>query len=408
MASVKVILRANKINKQGKAPLYLQLIHDRKTKEISLKKYIKPKYWNKQKSVVRQTHPNSSPINVSLNNEIRAYEKIINTKIALSENFTLNDVVDIKNGKITLHESNALDTTLVFQFEEFIKNPPSSITSVNSLKAYSSCLFHLKKFDKTILIKKINKTWMDRFIKYLKSKGNKINTSADKVKVLKSVLNKLVRDEKIPSNPLKGYKRQTEPSKREFLTKEELIMIQNYKPKTKSKTMVKDIFLFGCYTGLRFSDICTLKRSDIREDYDGVSRIYFQMNKTGDILNMKLADYALKICNMYKIPHITNVFSILDFSKDLSSDENLKKEISRRNAYFNKVLKEIILDLEIEKKITFHCSRHTFATLSIGLGIPIEVVSKLLGHKNIQETQIYARILDKQKDVAIDIWNSLN
>ena len=87
-------------------------------------------------------------------------------------------------------------------------------------------------------------------------------------------------------------------------------------------------------------------------------------------------------------------FPIIDDKTDVSNEARLKSNISARNAYFNKVLKQIISECKIDKRISFHCARHTFATIGLTLGIRIEVLQKLLGHKNIRETQIYAKIVD--------------
>ena len=98
------------------------------------------------------------------------------------------------------------------------------------------------------------------------------------------------------------------------------------------------------------------------------------------------------------------VFSIID-KKDYANNDSLCKAISSRNAYFNRVLKQLVSDCQIQKSISMHCARHTFATIGLDIGIPIEIMQDILGHKNIRETQIYVNILGKNLDRSIDLFD---
>ena len=101
------------------------------------------------------------------------------------------------------------------------------------------------------------------------------------------------------------------------------------------------------------------------------------------------------------------LFPILKPELDINDPVQVKKAISARGAYLNKILKRIMRKLEIEKSVSMHTARHTFATICLNLGARIEVVSKLLGHSDIKTTQIYAKIMDKEKDAAIDLWEEV-
>ena len=101
------------------------------------------------------------------------------------------------------------------------------------------------------------------------------------------------------------------------------------------------------------------------------------------------------------------IFGALNEKHDLENPIILDKEVNRKTSYFNKILKATGKTLGIEKIITTHVGRHTFATVSLSLGAPIEVISKILGHRSIKETQIYAKILDESKDKVIDQWDAL-
>ena len=99
------------------------------------------------------------------------------------------------------------------------------------------------------------------------------------------------------------------------------------------------------------------------------------------------------------------LFPILKPELDINDPVQVKKAFSARGAYLNKILKRIMRKLEIDKSVSMHTARHTFATICLNLGARIEVVSKLLGHSDIKTTQIYAKIMDQEKDAAIDLWS---
>jgi integrase len=142
---------------------------------------------------------------------------------------------------------------------------------------------------------------------------------------------------------------------------------------------VRDTFLFSCYTGLSFSDICDLTKDNIREGIDGNLWIMSKRHKTGVPYKVRLLDIPIAIMEKY------------DGKQD---DGKILPVIS--NQKMNSYLHEIASICCIDKKITFHVARHSFATLCLTEGMPIESISKLLGHTKIKTTQIYARIIDRK------------
>jgi len=407
MASVKVILRANKTNKAGLAPLYLQIIHERTTKEVTLKKYIDPKFWNKDKSMVRASHPSATPINVYLSNEVKNYEAIINSKLAKEEQFTIDEIINERNGKTLT--PNAAGSFIAFM-EDYAKTNPENL-AFHTINSYKTCLSKLKEFSPDLSFKDFTYEWLLSFEKHLIKQGQAVNTIADKMKVLIKLTKICLRKGYFNHNPFEHYKYKTEPGKREFLTREELLQFKAFEVTFPTHKLVKDIFLFACYTGLRFSDLATLTSKNIQQGKDDqgnpIYRLSLRMLKTSDNLNMKLPKPAAEIILKHGYPDQTYVFPILNLKHKIDTEATLKGEISRRNAYFNKIMKKLCERAGIKKSISMHCARHTFATLGLDLGTPIEIVSKLLGHKNLRETQIYAKILDKKKDAAMDAWNDL-
>ncbi len=406
MASLKIILKNRAKSDQG--TLYLQIILSRRDKtEISLGKKIDTKDWDKVKEKVKRSNPNATSLNVYLKNEKSAYEDIINYKLARQEEFTVKDVVTQKKG--VTKGANDKSSFINF-FQNYVNENPENLR-FNTMQSYKTCLNKVLEYSPNLSFKDFNLKWVQKFEKHLKNQGNAINTVADKMKVLNKLAKLCLKNKTIKTNPFEGYKHKTEPGKREFLIQEELLLLKKLKVEQPSYIVVRDVFLFCCYTGLRFSDIATLGKDEIKEEVgsDGnkIYRLRIKMQKTKDNLASKLSKSAVEIYLQYKGSEGDFIFPILNRIKPSSTEEDIKKAISRRNAYYNKIIKLLISKAGIKKKISMHCSRHTFATISLDLNIPIQVVSNLLGHKNLRETQIYAKILDKQKDAAIDAWDNL-
>ena len=196
----------------------------------------------------------------------------------------------------------------------------------------------------------------------------------------------------ITFNPFGAYKLKFEYVERDFLEQAELDRIYQKTFASKRLEQVRDIFIFSCYTGLSYVDVCELTPENIRLSFDGNLWIIKKRHKTSVTSNIRLLDIPKSILQKYdgKLPN----------GKLLPVISNQK---------MNDYLKEIATVCGINKKITFHVARHSFATLSISYGVPIESVSKMLGHTNIRTTQIYAKIIDTKLSEDMDILaNKLN
>jgi site-specific recombinase XerD len=192
------------------------------------------------------------------------------------------------------------------------------------------------------------------------------------MKQLRTLINEaMIIDEQLYSkSPFNGYKLRTEPTTRMFLTKEELDKIFAMKDEFNGKVKnVVQYFLFSCYTGLRYQDIKDLKFKNVEKD-----RVVVKMHKTHDTVTIPLIERSLQLIPERQNPE-DPVFSVISNQKT------------------NDYLKLALEKAEISKNITFHCARHTFATVALNSGIPLEIVQKLLGHSMIRTTQIYSKVL---------------
>jgi integrase len=207
--------------------------------------------------------------------------------------------------------------------------------------------------------------------------------------MLNATLRCAVRDEIIPFNPTDkiplSYLPRSEQPEKGFLTEEELRKL--YATHTKIKGSTREMFLFGCATGLRFSDIATLQWMHIKEEEDGTLMLKKEQMKTQNVVSFPLSRAAIALLPAKKGKPTDFVFG----------DGKL---FPRPN---NKSLERWAKAAGIDKHVSFHTSRHTFATLALTKGVDLYTVSKMLGHKDIKQTQIYAKILDTSKKKAVDL-----
>ena len=274
--------------------------------------------------------------------------------------------------------------------------------------SYSGLINHLTRYkgDK-ITFKHITKEYCNGFNEYLKTAANGTykkgisetyptgmlsqGTQYNYSRVLSVTLNCAVQEGIIQSNPMKTLTRFERPklpeSNREYLTIDEVKQLV----KTPCvKPIVRQAFLFTCFSGLRFSDVKALKWGDIHTDNEGQRLIRYTQQKTGKHEYLQVSDEALKF-----LP-----------DRNGAKDNDIIFILSG-NGYTNQALASWVLAAGIQKRVTFHVGRHTNATLLLSLGVPIETVSKLLGHSNIKTTQIYAKVIDKNKREAVNKLDGL-
>lgn len=258
-------------------------------------------------------------------------------------------------------------------------------------------LLHIGKPD--LALTEVDKDFCKGFIAFLKTctfnNGKKTlgsTTCRIFVNRLAAALSKAVRDGLIDRNPFKLLETKEKPQKanamREFLTIDELRQLITTPCRY---DIVKKAFLFSCFTGLRYSDMMTLKWSEIHKAADGKTLyIEHEQVKTRNRVTIPLSDEALKWMPR-KAKDIDTVFHQLRIT----------------STTVEVVLGEWMQEAGIQKHITYHCSRHTAATLLLTLGADLYTVSKILGHKSIRMTEVYAKIVDKKKIETMNLVNNM-
>ena len=321
----------------------------------------------------------------------------------LAEQIKAQRILDIqKNGLVDWEKLKRSRTTLVSWLEHYASSEEqlsaSSTRSKKNAKArVEQYLASIGKPD--MLLAEVDREFCRGFIAFLRTckynKGKKTisNTTARlMVNRIAAALNKAVVEGLIPSNPFKTLEAKKKPKKdsvaREFLTIEELKVLI----KTPCRyEIVKKAFLFSCFTGLRYSDVKSLRWSEIHTAADGKT-LYIEHDqvKTKSRVTIPLSDEALKW-----------------MPKREEGIDLVYHELRITATTVEVVLQEWMEDCQIDKHITYHCSRHTAATTLLTLGANLYVVSKLLGHSSIKMTEVYAKIVDQKKIETMNLVNNL-
>lgn len=395
MASVKLILRKNKPNKKGECPIMIQITHDRKSTEMSSTIYVEPGFWDERNEKVKSKHVQQIMLNAHLSQKKQKIGNLIIDWQLTGKSFTAREVVaEIKKEKPK--------SDLIFDYiDSFKTDNPKGLKS-KTIDGYGTLMFRINKFDSKARFSDVNTNWIRRFEKFQKDKlGLAVNSIHSTFKNLKSILNFAIADGRLTDNPFDNYKLTKEESKIEFLTEKEIEAVKNVELSGKL-AFYRDLFLFGCYTGLRFSDICTLKKNEIEQKDNRKFTLYKKIRKVEDYLSIPLSANAIAIIKKYLRKEDGYLFPLLNGLEANASERKMAQQIATKTTLANLNLKKIKALAGLEKNLTTHIARHTFATYLLNKGVEITVVSKLLGHKKLTQTQVYAKVIDSSKEAAID------
>jgi integrase len=378
-------LKKPKFYLSGPMPIYLRISVNGKRSEISIRRNCLPSHWN--------SHSGRSKGNKEDVRLLNAYLDSLHTKLNIAHQVLVESgkEVTIEFLRSAISGKKEKFKMLLEIFEEHNRKVEALLGNgfePNTLKGYKTTVKHLSSFIKLnfknddLPINELNHEFIVGFEFYLRSSRKISLVSAAKyIKNLKKIVNSCIAHDWIPKNPFANYKSKAKAGERVYLSQNELTCVYLKQFTIERLAQVKDIFLFCCYTGLAYADIKKLKRQEIGLGIDGGFWIFTKRKKTDTSTRVPLLEIAVEILNKYKNhPHCEAEGTLLPVLSN-----------QKMNAY----LKEIADLCGITKKLTFHIARHTFATtVTLSNGVPIETVSKMLGHTNIKTTQHYAKILD--------------
>ncbi|MBT9391791.1 site-specific integrase [Hymenobacter sp. NST-14] len=401
MASVKVILKEEKINKAGEAPVYLRIIKDRKSKYISIGLRVKPQDWNSDLCKVKKSHPNMGRTNAFIATKVAEAEGVA---LDLQRESKFVSPVQIK--KVIMGQSTGSFLKYFAQYLTALEKQGKISTMSKATAVYSKLKSFLGTSD--LLFDEVTVNFLNQYEAHLRDElGNSVNTIYSNIKIFRKLFNDAMGEDLVSyeRNPFRKWKIKQEKTNKSFLTEEELELIVQLPLKEGSKLWHhRNLFVFATYAGgLRISDLLQLKWGN----FSG-THIRLAMHKTGDPVSIFLPNKALEILQYYRQGEqkkSTYIFPFFNSDTDYSDPRVLYKAISSATAYANKNLKTIISRTGIETPVSFHSSRHTFATRALNKNASMEQVSKLMGHSSIRTTQIYAKIINKKLDEAMELFN---
>lgn len=385
--SLLFYVRKSKKLANGTAPIYLRITIDGKAREMTTKRHIEPERWNSEAQKVNGSSEEVKALNAYLKTlEQDVYE----TQHQLLKDKTIVTTEGLKNKLLGIDERIKYLLPIFQDHNNKIEALLGQGFASGTLERYKTSLRHTKEFIEwkykvgDIDIKVIDHSFITEYEFYLRSERKCSNNTAIKyIKNFGKIIRICIANGWIDKNPFANFKVKLKEIERVFLSKEELETVVTKVFSTKRLGQIRDVFVFSCYTGLAYADVKKLDKSQIAIGIDGEKWIYTNRQKTDTRSNIPILPVAQAILDKYK-----DDITCINTGKLLPVLSNQK---------MNEYLKEIATLCEIDKDFTYHTARHTFATtVTLTNGVPIESVSKMLGHKDLKTTQHYAKILDSK------------
>lgn len=366
---IDVYLRKN-ARKDGASVLQLRATHNRKNKYLSLRIYIKPNEFKNGKVI--KSHPQHLRINRLIREKITFYEN----KVFDLESQNIEPSVD------TIFQDDQKQKEEVLDFVEEAKQFLAKyrlVVKPNTSQLLTSSINAFGAFKPNLKVNKVTqKTFQDfhdfLLTKYKPKRGKSMSGTSCVAYAQKMnfIYNKIAKERNLPLIDIDLQNRKKDKKDRSFLTKKELLFVfKKYFSEElnllKSERMMLRMFLFSCFTGLRYSDIIRFDREEHIVD----NKIVIRMQKSSKVVTIPINPYSAQLL-----------------------EEEEWREFA--TGYYNRRIKKIMKDVGVKKynQITFHSARHTFATTCLSLDMNIKVVSKLLGHSSVKTTEIYTKIVD--------------
>ncbi len=375
--------------KNNEAEIYARVTVDRKRVNISLKRKVNVNLWDVKKKRVKGHTTSAKQINNYLD---QTYAKLFQVYQDLKYKGELITAQLIKANYNGEDENTKSIQDLIKYHSKKIENTlaPGSIRNFGITENYINRFLEKKKKTSDIYLKQLDFKFLCDFESYLANywpaghpRGMSNNTIMKHIQRLRKIITLGYHMEWIDKDPFVRWKPVYEKKEREFLSENELSNMELQEFQQERLERVRDLFVFSCYTGISYIDIMNLTQDNILLGIDGGNWIFTHRQKTKIKVKIPLLGKAEELMNKYKDHPMTIVSGTL-FPK--ITNEKL-------NAY----LKDVAFVCGIKKNLTFHMARHTFATtITLSNGVPIETVSKLLGHSKIATTQIYARVLERK------------
>lgn len=379
-------LNKNAPKKNGLVPIMCRITVNGTQSAFSTKLNISSSNWDLKYGRVLGKSREAQDVNSKLD-KIRlgieeCYSKILKNEGTVNSAKLKNTLLGMESGELTFFK---FCEQFLLDFEKKVN---SGLWVIGSYRKYRTLIKHLHNFARVkygysdVSFNDLTCDFVQEFDYYLRDDHHLGHNTVWVYMIGFTTLCRLAMSRKhLAFNPFSEYKNTKKDKDRGYLLRNELEQLVTFNCATKKDELVKDLFVFSCFTGLSYSDMKSLKNSHLQEFFDGNRWIIIRRKKTATSSNVMLLDIPKMIIEKYA-----------------GSSKDVKVFPVPSNTVCNDSLKRIsqMIDCLKEKKVTFHLARHTFATLFLSEGVPLESLSKMLGHKNIATTQIYAKILNEK------------
>lgn len=373
-------LKRNAPKKSGLVPVMCRITVNGKISQFSCKLDVEEKLWNVQSGKMSGKSLASQEANRMLD-KIRVGVTKAYQEISDKDNYVTAEKV--RNAFLGMGQNHKTLLAVFRQHNEDYAKQVGKMKSQRSYWKYCTAYNHLSEFIKQrykmsdIALKELTPAFITDFELFLRiEKNHCTNTIWSYMMPLKRMVYMSINNGWLQRDPFYAYSISPEPTKRGFLTKEEIALLINGKFKKQSYELIRDLFIFCTFTGLTFIDMYNLTKENLQVSFDGHLWIKTNRQKTGVESDIRLLDVPLRIIRKYE---------------GMAEGDKLLPVPCYANCKYG--LKVITKKCGIEKNVTWHMSRHSYATtVCLSNDVPIETLSKMLGHRSIRTTQIYAKI----------------
>jgi site-specific recombinase XerD len=385
---IHFVLRENR-GKNGLSAIYMRIVVNKSRSEIALKRHVSAADWSDAKGMAKPKNDELRKLNTHLEQLRRMmasqYQELQLQKKVITAEVLKNLFSGVKDSEHTLHN-----------IVEYHNTNMRDVLAPGTMKNYYTTAIYLKEFVQQqfrrsdIYLSELDYSFITKFEYFLRKripgdhqKKLENNGLMKHLERFRKIIRLAVKMAWLEKDPFAMFQLKFEKTERGFLTIAELKKIENKKLTIERIAYVRDLFVLSCYTGLAYIDVMELTEDNLVQGIDNMPWVKTTREKTRIPVNVPLLPEAAKIIERYKghpkavaggtlLPHISN---------------------QKLNSY----LKEVADLCDIQKTLTYHVARHTFATaVTLSNGVPIETVSKMLGHTTIRTTQIYAKVVERK------------
>lgn len=410
MATTKILIRENKINSEGKCVIYIRYTHNEKSFLISTGEKIMPEFWDAKNQKAKKAYRGFT----SLNDTLASKMEEVNLIARVAKQQKIDPTIEYVKEKLNALQEGVqkagaaaepVQPDLFVLHEQFLVETDAQ-KARSTIIEHRSTINHLKDFQEAkkykLTFDRLDTAFNEKFLHYLiKDKNFNNNTVGKHIKNLKAFLNWTTDKGYNSTLHYRKFKKPQAAVSIIYLSRKELDLIFQFDLSKKQKLeRVRDLFVFECTTGLRYSDLCNLKLENIKNDY-----LDFVTIKTGDRLLVPLTSYARQILAKHEgaLPKTVSSVRMNKYLKELGQACGIDEPVQQVKIAGGKRTEKVVPKYAL---ITTHTARRTFITQSLERGIRPEVIMKITGHKDIKTMMKYVKITDSVvKSEMLRAWN---